>query len=164
MAARPGTRPRAALPPPLLGVYTERESLVKSIGCRSDRPGKGAMFAERPMNSTPNAPRRPSRRDPGTCFRRYLGRAVGMDRARPYLGSLARSKFSLPWESPPFKISGGRAPRQPDEPSSRSRTIQSGNGGSGTVLPARECVLSPRNWIMPPRMNVWQVNFPAPVS
>lgn len=72
--------------------------------------------------------------------------------ARPYLGSRARSKFSLPRESPPFKIYGP------------SRTIQSGNGGSGTVLPASECVLSPRNWIMPPRMNVWQVNFPAPVS
>ena len=104
MAARPGTRPRAALPPPLLGVYTERESLAKSSGCRSDRPDKGAMFAERPMNSTPNAFGRRRACDPG--------RVSGATSAEPwvwiepaltlgvwpvqnfrYLGSRPRSKF-----------------------------------------------------------------------
>lgn len=114
------------------------------------------MFPERPVNSMRNA------------FTGRENRSPDRDPCEPLALDEAVPPAALPWESAPFKIfttsgvwpvqnSGGAA-------GDSSATIQSGSGGSGTVLPASEFVLSRRNSICPARMKVWQTDLPAPVS
>ena len=101
------------------------------------------MFPERPVNSMPNAcdGRRAAIPDRFRCAPLALDEGVPGD--------------SLPWESGPFKIfttSGVWPVQNSGGAAGDSSTIQSGSGGSGTVRPASEFVLSRRNSICPARM------------
>lgn len=152
--ARPPGRPARGPPCPSRLYACGNASNSKGLGPTA-RPGGGNVpgtsreqYAERlrpPRAGDPGPRSGATSTSPWVWIGRSLTLGVWPVQNFHYLGSLARSKF--------------QAVR-----ASASPTIQSGSGGSGTVLPASEFVLSARNWIFPARMNVWQTALPAPVS